>query len=431
MIELYPHNQRAYDALCKMLDERGKACLVQPCGTGKAMIGFHYAEDHPRERVLWLSPSDYIFCEQNANLKREGGSGLSNVEQMTYAAAMARAKRGERMPHADAIILDEFHHCGAPEWSKGVVAVLERSPRAKVIGLSATNIRYTDNERDMADELFDGNVASSMGLEEAWLLGILPRPVYVTALYEAPKELEDMRVRIDDVKDEKKHGKLMRKYEKLRRALQEADGIDEVFAKHLGKRDAKIIVFCPNQGKLEALALLRRDWFKRVNPEIHVYKTYQASPMGEKDYNGFKEDGSGALKVLYCINQLNEGVHIDGIDAVVMIRPTVSPVIYTQQLGRAHECGSGKVPLVFDLVNNIASVGNYVISQESIVQAYEDLIEAGEKPPYTPGDFKIYDEIIDPRTLMEELKEALRPGMSIEEKIQFLETLAKERGGKL
>ncbi len=128
MIELYPHNQRAYDALCAMLDERGKACLVQPCGTGKAMIGFHYTEDHPRERVLWLSPSDYIFSEQNANLKREGGAPLSNVEQMTYAAAMARAKRGERMPHADAIILDEFHHCGAPEWSKGVVAVLERSP---------------------------------------------------------------------------------------------------------------------------------------------------------------------------------------------------------------------------------------------------------------------------------------------------------------
>lgn len=431
MIELYPHNQRAYDALCTMLGERGKACLVQPCGTGKAMIGFHYAEDHPREHVLWLSPSDYIFSEQNANLKREGGSDLSNVEQMTYAAAMARAKRGERMPHADAIILDEFHHCGAPEWGKGVVAVLEQNPHAKVIGLSATNIRYTDNERDMADELFDGNVASSMSLDEAWLLGILPKPVYVTALYEAPKELEDMRVRIDDVKDEKKHGKLMRKYEKLRRALQEADGIDEVFAKHLEKRDAKIIVFCPNQVKLEELALLRRDWFKRVNPEIHAYKTFMANPMGEKDYNAFKEDGSGALKVLYCINQLNEGVHIDGIDAVVMVRPTVSPVIYTQQLGRALECGSGKVPLVFDLVNNIGSVGSYAINRERLGNVYEELVEAGEKPPYTPDDFKIYDEIIDPRTLMEELKEALSPYMTLDECVEFMEEVAAERGGRL
>lgn len=431
MIELYPHNQRAYDALCAMLDERGKACLVQPCGTGKAMIGFHYAEDHPREHVLWLSPSDYIFSEQNANLKREGGVAAGNVEQMTYAAAMARAKRGERMPHADAIILDEFHHCGASEWSKGVAAVLEQNPHAKVIGLSATSIRYTDNERDMADELFDGNVASSMSLDEAWLLGILPKPVYVTALYEAPKELEDMRVRIDDVRDEKKHGKLMRKYEKLRRALQEADGIDEVFAKHLGKRDAKIIVFCPNQGKLEELALLRRDWFKRVNPEIHAYKTFMANPMGEKDYNAFKEDGSGALKVLYCINQLNEGVHIDGIDAVVMVRPTVSPVIYTQQLGRALECGSGKVPLVFDLVNNIGSVGSYAINRERLGNVYEELVEAGEKPPYTPDDFKIYDEIIDPRTLMEELKNALSPYMTFDECVEFMEEEAALRGGKL
>lgn len=431
MIELYPHNQRAYDALCSMLDERGKACLVQPCGTGKAMIGFHYAEDHPREHVLWLSPSDYIFSEQNANLEREGGRALGNVEQMTYAAAMARAKRKEQMPYADTIILDEFHHCGAPEWSKGVVAALDRNPHAKVIGLSATNIRYTDNERDMADELFEGNVASFMSLDEAWLLGILPRPIYVTALYEAPKELEDIRVRIDDVKDEKKHGKLMRKYEKLRRALQEADGIDEVFAKHLKKRDAKIIVFCPNREKLEELALLRRDWFKRVNPEIHAYRTFMANPMGEKDYAAFKADDSNALKVLYCINQLNEGVHIDGIDAVVMVRPTVSPVVYTQQLGRALECGSGKVPLVFDLVNNIGSVGTYAINRERLGGVYEDLVEMGEKPPYTPDDFKIYDEIIDPRTLMEELGDALSPYMTFDECVEFMEEEAALRGGKL
>ena len=42
----------------------------------------------------------------------------------------------------------------------------------------------------MADEMFDGNVAYSMELEEAWLRGILPIPEYIVALYEAPSELK-------------------------------------------------------------------------------------------------------------------------------------------------------------------------------------------------------------------------------------------------
>ncbi|MFR5880821.1 MAG: hypothetical protein ACLUEQ_08455 [Cloacibacillus evryensis] len=44
--------------------------------------------------------------------------------------------------------------------------------QAAVLGLSATNIRYLDNQRDMADELFDGNIASEMTLGEAVVRGM-------------------------------------------------------------------------------------------------------------------------------------------------------------------------------------------------------------------------------------------------------------------
>ena len=40
--------------------------------------------------------------------------------------------------------------------------LLEQCPEAPVLGLSATHIRYLDNQRDMADELFDGCIASKM-----------------------------------------------------------------------------------------------------------------------------------------------------------------------------------------------------------------------------------------------------------------------------
>ena len=63
----------------------------------------------------------------------------------------------------DFIILDEFHRCGAEMWGAGVQTLLSSHPHVPVLGLSATAIRYLDNQRDMADELFDGNVASGAG----------------------------------------------------------------------------------------------------------------------------------------------------------------------------------------------------------------------------------------------------------------------------
>ena len=66
---------------------------------------------------------------------------------------------------------------------KGVnrVALLKLCSDAKLLGLTATNIRYLDNNRDMSEELFDGHIASDMTLGEAVVRGILPAPNYVTA----------------------------------------------------------------------------------------------------------------------------------------------------------------------------------------------------------------------------------------------------------
>lgn len=196
-----------------------------------------------------------------------------------------------------------------------------------------------------------------MELEEAWLDGVLPMPKYVIALYDAPKELGELKVSIEKVREKKKYSKFIKKYEELRRSLQDAGGIDRIIAKHLKKRDSKVIVFCPNQKKLQEFMLLRREWFGRVNKEVHAYKTTSADPYGSRDFQEFKEDSSSALKVLYCINQLNEAVHVKGIDAIVMVRPTKSPVIFQQQLGRALTSGGNRTPLVFDLCNNFGSLG--------------------------------------------------------------------------
>lgn len=352
-IELYPHNQKAYDNLCAMLRDSNRACVVQPTGTGKFVIIAKMAQDNPGKNFLLLGTNDYMYIDQMANLSDIApGFTPKNLQFMTYATAMAKARCGDEIPRCDVIMADEFHHCGAPEWGKGVQYVVENNPDAKIVGFSATPIRYSDKGRNMADEMFVGNIASSMELEEAWLDGVLPMPKYVIALYDAPKELGELKVSIEKVREKKKYSKFVKKYEELRRSLQDADGIDRIIAKHLRKRDSKVIVFCPNQKKLQEFMLLRREWFGRVNKEVHAYKTTSADPYGSRDFQEFKEDSSSALKVLYCINQLNEAVHVKGIDAIVMVRPTKSPVIFQQQLGRALTSGGNRTPLVFDLCNN-------------------------------------------------------------------------------
>lgn len=151
-LELYPHNEKAYRKLLDMLSETRRACIIHPTGTGKAFIAYRYAFDHPKERILWMSPSTYIEQEQEASIRRElPNQEFKNIERMTYQTAMHRAQKGNLDIHADTVIFDEFHHTGAPQWSRGVEGVIECNPDANLIGLSATSIRYSDSGRDITD----------------------------------------------------------------------------------------------------------------------------------------------------------------------------------------------------------------------------------------------------------------------------------------
>ena len=209
-IELFEHNQTAYQAALDMLQTAGKAAIVHPTGTGKSFIGFKLCEDFPDKIICWLSPSEYIFKTQVENLTASGAfhgddqtvSGdqerhvLENVKFYTYAKLMTMTEEelGEISP--DYIILDEFHRCGAKVWGQGVEKLLTIYSDTPVLGLSATAIRYLDNQRDMSDELFDGNVASEMTLGEAIVRGILNPPKYVLSVFSYQKDLEKYQKRL-------------------------------------------------------------------------------------------------------------------------------------------------------------------------------------------------------------------------------------------
>ena len=177
-IHLFKHNQEAYNSVTAMLEREKMAAVIHPTGTGKSLIAFKLAEEHPSEKFLWLSPSEYIYKTQLENL----GMEFDNIQFMSYSRLMKNEDSIEIL-HPDYIILDEFHRCGAAEWGKSVRKLLNACPNAKRLGLSATNIRYLDNQRNMAEEIFDGKIASEMTLGEAIVRGILPEPKYVIAMY--------------------------------------------------------------------------------------------------------------------------------------------------------------------------------------------------------------------------------------------------------
>lgn len=61
VLELYPHQVQASQAVSQMLMNKGRAAVILPTGTGKSYIAFHLIEQHPDSLFLWLGPSEYIW----------------------------------------------------------------------------------------------------------------------------------------------------------------------------------------------------------------------------------------------------------------------------------------------------------------------------------------------------------------------------------
>ena len=344
-LRLFEHNEKAYHAAVRMMEQYGKAAIVHPTGTGKSYIAFKLIEDNPEKVVIWLSPSEYIFKTQLEGLKGNVPDfPLENVHFYTYAKLMccAQAQLDEIAAQKPAyIVLDEFHRAGAECWGESTVALLRLCPDAKLLGLTATNVRYLDNNRDMAEELFDSCVASDMTLGEAVVRGILPTPNYVTTVYQYQKTLAKYQARVDNLRTP-------------------------------GIQDA-------NQKYLDA-------------------------PNTDKAFADFKMDTSDRLKLLFCIDMLNEGVHVEGISGVILFRPTISPIVYKQQIGRALTAGDNTIPLILDVVNNFEGLTSISGLQSEMQEAVHRLYANGEGDKIVTERFEVVEQVYDCRVLFEQLQ---------------------------
>ena len=199
----------------------------------------------------------------------------------------------------------------------------------------------------------------------------------------------------------------LRYYEQLRRALDKAPNFGQLFKRHMPDAHGKYIVFCANIAHLRSMAARAKQDFAPVDTALHLYRVYEGSPSARASFENFKKDDSDHLKLLYCVDMLNEGVHVDDLSGVILFRPTVSPIIYKQQIGRALSVGNGKTPVIFDIVNNFD--GLYSISAlSSELSAMVALYRRQARSNAIEVDsFEIIDELRDCRAILQQIENAL------------------------
>ena len=367
-LELQEHQQDAYTAVQKTYEQGNRAAVVIPTGCGKSFIALKLMEDNRDKNILFLAPTiaiknqmynyiaKYIVGEEPTSERPEkkiAEEHFPNLKIRLYQTLLKVSDEKMEKYHADIIIMDELHRTGAEKWGEKVNTLLEKNPNAKILGLTATPERM--DEQNVIDKLFEGNISYELTLVEALRRRILKSPQYVKCDYALGEYIEGLKEAIDSCSDEKTKSELQKKVEQMRRIVEEAEGIPELFKNNIQKKDGKYIIFCKDKEHMELLQSKVSEWFGEIDSEPETYSVYSGETEKENNDNikNFETSKSEHLKLLFCVDMLNEGVHIEGISGVIMARPTDSRIVYLQQLGRALSSDpSGEQTIIFDLVNN-------------------------------------------------------------------------------
>ena len=453
-LELQEHQQDAYNAVQKTYEQGNRAAVVIPTGCGKSFIALKLMKDNKDKNILFLAPTiaiknqmynyiaKYIVGEEPTSerpAKKIAKEHFPNLEIRLYQTLLKVSDEDMEKYHADIIIMDELHRTGAEKWGEKVNTLLEKNPNAKILGLTATPERM--DEQNVIDKLFEGNISYELTLVEALRRRILKSPQYVKCDYALGEYIEGLKEAIDSCSDEKTKSELQKKVEQMRRIVEEAEGIPELFKNNIQKKDGKYIIFCKDKEHMELLQSKVSEWFGEIDSEPETYSVYSGKTerKNNEDIKNFETSKSEHLKLLFCVDMLNEGVHIEGVSGVIMARPTDSRIVYLQQLGRALSSDpSGEQTIIFDLVNNY--VKNNLDAEvngrnEDISHGNKEntiIGEKGEKSQSVDIDiFKIQGETLKFLELLEEINGITGRSTYLKNAEAILEWIKRQENPKL
>ena len=261
-IELYAHNADAYEKVKENLKENNRTCIVHAAGTGKSFIAlqliYDFIKPNPNKKIVYLTPLSGIkeqVKEHIDKIERDNKEKriefhreyFDNIEFINYQALITKSEEELTKLEADLLITDEFHHIGAPEWTRAIDILIKNHPNMKVFGMSATSVRErgTANEKDVTQTFFNGNVASEYPLEEAIADGVLPSPNYHVALVFLEDECRELEEKVKSRKasnEEKEEYKKLLDSIKIKIASMGERTVQDIVKEYI-KRDGKYIYF--------------------------------------------------------------------------------------------------------------------------------------------------------------------------------------------
>ena len=396
---LKEHQQEALDALAKMREAKETIALIHHAtGTGKTVTAVSDAKCMGG-RTLYIAHTKDLIT-QAADTFRELWSVASlglYVEnhketdaQVICASVQSMALNLDSfLPDAfDYLIIDEAHHAAAETYQK-VLAYF--TPRF-TLGLTATPERADDQD---ILEIFK-NTAHRLDIQTAVEIGELV-PVRCIRIH---TNIDLTKVRFNSVQYN------IRDLESKIFVPERNQLIVDTWLEFV--RDKRTVIFCASIKHAEQIAALLND---RGVPALAVSGSMKLAERNEATQRFAQKK----LLVLCACDLLNEGWDCPETEVLFMARPTMSKVLYTQQLGRGMRLADGKDSLmVFDFVDNASQynmpyslhrlfrlkdyhAGGLVAAPIAQKTAEESLYARGERPdalvdyPVDATDYELVD----------------------------------------
>lgn len=341
-----------------------KALIIAATGTGKTYLSAFDVKNFKAKTILFLVHRENILIkakESFENILPQINSfglytGNKKEQDKNYLFSTIQTMSSNFLEFSqdffEYIIIDEAHHVASPSYKK----ILDYFKPKFLLGLTATSNRMDGNS---IYEVFDENIALDIRLNKA-----LENNLIVPFHYYGINDIQSIDYENVD----------LTKIDLLAKLLSVNKRVDFIidkmnFYSNSGNK-RKVLGFCVSK---EHCNFMSEEFNKKGINSITL--TSEDSISKREDSIKRLENENDSLEVIFTVDIFNEGIDIPSINMVLFLRPTNSPIVFVQQLGRGLRKYKNKEFLtVLDFIGNhkkayliaLALVGNKMIDKESI-----------------------------------------------------------------
>ena len=326
-----------------------KGLIYAATGIGKTYLAAFDSQDY--ERVLFVAHREEILkqaAESFKNVRHSDDYGFftgqdkATGKSVIFASVSSLGKPSYlnekyfARDYFDYIVIDEFHHAVTDQYKR----IMEYFQPQFMLGLTATPDRMDGRN---IYELCDYNVPYQISLKDAVNKGLLV-PFHYYGIF-------------DETVDYSKIHMVKGKYteEELTKELMVNRRYELIYKHYMKYRSKRALGFCCSRKHAEQMA---GEFSRRNIPAAAVYSNADGE-YAEDRSEAVRRLRDGEIKVIFSVDMFNEGLDISEIDMVMFLRPTESPVVFLQQLGRGLRRSRGKEYLnVLDFIGNYEKAGS-------------------------------------------------------------------------